>query len=429
MRCLIPVWIAGAISLTACAPRVALESATDGVNTVVDETAQHAADALAVDENVQQAVVAPAVEASTQHAVDAPAVEENAQQVVAAPSVDAPAQQADAAPAEEVRFATGISLDVCKLPKFTEMVEIVPSSFAVALLGCFEEDSSMIEIGIREQDIYINIVDSGLSVFDDSYLSGFNTNDADLIIFQMHISQDDTLKAFIKEHFYRDQRGEFKMEKDQVMTDRHGYETFKVTYRINSETAGGDQVEGYCFDYGYEKFCVAARSRGSELIEFRDAFFANMKLVTKTESEIAKEQEEKLRKQREERKESNARMIENYGGVPQLKMKNPEVNGKIDKRIIQKVVRQHGSELRTCYEKALSKTKGITGRIVVHWEIDAGGAVSKSEVKSSTFGNPALENCFTESIKQWRFPSPKDGGTVLVDYPFVLELQTEIPEA
>lgn len=125
----------------------------------------------------------------------------------------------------------------------------------------------------------------------------------------------------------------------------------------------------------------------------------------------------------------NARMIKNYGGVPQLKMKNPEVNGKIDKRIIQKVVRQHGEELRTCYEKELTKTKGITGRIVVHWEIDAGGAVSKSEVKASTFGNPDLENCFTGSIKQWRFPSPKDGRTVLVDYPFVLELQTEIPEA
>lgn len=416
MRCLIPIWIAVAISLTACAPRVALESAADVADTAEDASAQ-------------QAVVAPAVEASTQHAVDAPAVEENAQQVVAAPSVDAPAQQADAAPAEEVRFATGISLDVCKLPKFTEMVEIVPSSFAVALLGCFEEDSSMIEIGIWEQDIYIKIVDSDLSIFDDAYLSGFNTNDADLIIFQMQVSQYDTLKAFIKEHFYRDQRGEFKMEKDQVMSDRLGYETLKVTYRINSETVGGDQVEGYCLEYGYAIYCVAARSRGSELIEFRDAFFANMKLVTKTKAEIAKEQEEKLRKQREERKESNARMIENYGGVPQLKMKNPEVNGKIDKRIIQKVVRQHGSELRTCYEKALSKTKGITGRIVVHWEIDAGGAVSKSEVKASTFGNPDLENCFTGSIKQWRFPSPKDGRTVLVDYPFVLELQTEIPEA
>ena len=107
---------------------------------------------------------------------------------------------------------------------------------------------------------------------------------------------------------------------------------------------------------------------------------------------------------------------------PTLKMKNPEVTGSIDKRIIQKVVRQHTGELRACYERELAKTKGLNGRIVVVWIISAQGAVTSAVVKETSMRNKNVESCITSSIKFWRFPAPKGGGMAQVEYPFVFEL-------
>ena len=365
MRSFIPVWIALAMALTACAPKGTSESAGDA-DTAVDSSAQEA---------------------------------------VAAPEIAAPAV---VAPAEEVRIATGISVDICKLPELSDVVEVFPYTLIGELGRCRDEGSSTIEIGITDK-IYINSKDSSLSIF------------------QMQSNQYDSMEAFISESFYGDQREDFKIEKDQVMSDRLGFETMRVTYRLDLEE-GVELVEGYCFNYGYANYCIAARSRGSELNEYRDAVFSNMKLVTMTEAEIAKEQEELLKQRKEQWKRNNAGMINNYGGVPRLKMQIPEVDGNMDRRIIQKVTKQHKGELHACYEKALAKNKGIKGKIVVNWVIDAKGSVLKTMVKETTVGNPEVENCFTNSIKYWRFPYPKGGGTVQVDFPFDLELLTEMPE-
>ena len=106
---------------------------------------------------------------------------------------------------------------------------------------------------------------------------------------------------------------------------------------------------------------------------------------------------------------------------PQVKMKNPEVTGALDKRIIQKVVRQHSGELRACYEKELNKIKGLNGRVVLYWLISPQGSVTKALVKESTIKNKNVENCVANSVKYWRFPAPKGGGIVAIEYPFVYE--------
>ena len=106
---------------------------------------------------------------------------------------------------------------------------------------------------------------------------------------------------------------------------------------------------------------------------------------------------------------------------PQVKMKNPKVTGVLDKRIIQKVVRQHSGELRACYEKELNKIKGLNGRVVLYWLISPQGAVTKALVKESTIKNKNVENCVANSVKYWRFPAPKGGGIVAIEYPFVFE--------
>ena len=115
----------------------------------------------------------------------------------------------------------------------------------------------------------------------------------------------------------------------------------------------------------------------------------------------------------------NATSIKRW--VNQIKLKNPEVTGALDKRIIQKVVRQHSGELRACYEKELNKNKGLNGRVVVNWIISPQGAVTKAIVKESTIKNKNVESCVVNSVKFWKFPAPKGGGIVAIEYPFVFE--------
>jgi hypothetical protein len=132
--------------------------------------------------------------------------------------------------------------------------------------------------------------------------------------------------------------------------------------------------------------------------------------------EAQKYEEERLRFYEEQMRTTNA--LRTRGIVPRFKMLPPKVNGSLDKRIIQKVIRQHSGELRACYERVLLKKKNLAGRIIVIWLITRQGDVSKAFIKESTIRNKDLEKCITSSIKFWRFPSPKDGDVVQVEFPF-----------
>ena len=101
-----------------------------------------------------------------------------------------------------------------------------------------------------------------------------------------------------------------------------------------------------------------------------------------------------------------------------------QVNGSIDSRLIRKIVRDHNSEVLKCYsEHQLIKPKDFfNGRIVVNWLINPQGGVSKVSVKETTMITKKVECCIQNSIKNWKFPVPKNGGTVMVEYPFVFEI-------
>ena len=95
------------------------------------------------------------------------------------------------------------------------------------------------------------------------------------------------------------------------------------------------------------------------------------------------------------------------------------VQGTIDRRIIQKVVRDHQGEFRACYERELNKIKGLNGRVVLFWLISPQGDVTKAIVKETSLKNQTVEQCLIKSVNHWRFPAPKGGGIVGVEYPFV----------
>jgi outer membrane biosynthesis protein TonB len=86
---------------------------------------------------------------------------------------------------------------------------------------------------------------------------------------------------------------------------------------------------------------------------------------------------------------------------------------------ILRVVRAHKNAIRTCYDRELQRTKGLGGKIVIRWKIDAGGVVSGAKVRSSSMRNGRVEDCIVRRIARMKFPKPKGGVTAVVNFPFI----------
>jgi len=59
--------------------------------------------------------------------------------------------------------------------------------------------------------------------------------------------------------------------------------------------------------------------------------------------------------------------------------------------------------------------------VQIRFIITGSGAVSVSNVASSTLGNPAAEQCVARAVQRISFPAPEGGGTVIVTYPFMFQ--------
>lgn len=100
--------------------------------------------------------------------------------------------------------------------------------------------------------------------------------------------------------------------------------------------------------------------------------------------------------------------------------------GSIDREVIRRVIRRHINEIRFCYEKELAKNPGLAGHVAVSFRVATSGAVDKSEIKSSTLNNAAVESCIAGRVLTWVFPAPV-GGPVAITYPFVLRGADDAP--
>jgi outer membrane biosynthesis protein TonB len=122
------------------------------------------------------------------------------------------------------------------------------------------------------------------------------------------------------------------------------------------------------------------------------------------------------------RNEGYGRGAGELGGhtTPQVVAGKPTILGALSKEIIRRIIRRHRNEVRYCYERALNRVPGLAGKLVVKMVIGADGAVVSARTTSSTMGAPIVARCIERKIENWRFPAPKGGGMVVVNYPFLL---------
>jgi TonB family protein len=100
---------------------------------------------------------------------------------------------------------------------------------------------------------------------------------------------------------------------------------------------------------------------------------------------------------------------------------DPVVMGSLDKELIRKVIHDHRSQIKFCFESQLNRFPKLQGKVMVKFVITGEGHVQRSEVVDSTVGNPEMETCVANKVKLWEFPKPKGGGIVLVTYPFIFK--------
>ena len=106
------------------------------------------------------------------------------------------------------------------------------------------------------------------------------------------------------------------------------------------------------------------------------------------------------------------------GTVTRAASRSIGAQGTIDKEAVAKVINSHLHEVSSCYERALLKTPGLAGKIVLEWQITVSGSVGYAKSKSSSMQSPAVESCIIQSLKTWKFP-PAKGAGVVITYPFM----------
>jgi len=100
---------------------------------------------------------------------------------------------------------------------------------------------------------------------------------------------------------------------------------------------------------------------------------------------------------------------------------NSVINGGLDKSEVDAVVLENISQIRFCYNRGLRTNPGLQGKVISLFTIGSEGSVKASRLKDSTLAAPDVEDCIKSRVAMWKFPKPRGGGEVTVNYPFLLK--------
>ncbi|MFZ3229659.1 MAG: AgmX/PglI C-terminal domain-containing protein [Pseudobdellovibrio sp.] len=116
-------------------------------------------------------------------------------------------------------------------------------------------------------------------------------------------------------------------------------------------------------------------------------------------------------------------LVGSSGGTPVQLGAEAEVATGLDRSQIDEVIRRNLGQVRFCYEQGLQKNAALSGRVSIGFVVGASGAVTSSQVDSSSMSDKLVEECIAMRLKTWKFPVPQGAVSVKVSYPFVLRRQ------
>ncbi|NQZ01977.1 MAG: AgmX/PglI C-terminal domain-containing protein [Bdellovibrionales bacterium] len=98
-----------------------------------------------------------------------------------------------------------------------------------------------------------------------------------------------------------------------------------------------------------------------------------------------------------------------------------EVQGGLEREVIARYIQSQLGQIRYCYERQLSASPDLYGKVKVKFTIGSEGSVVSQRVKRTSLKNAMVEGCILRRIASWRFPKPQGGTTVNVSYPFLFK--------
>ena len=98
---------------------------------------------------------------------------------------------------------------------------------------------------------------------------------------------------------------------------------------------------------------------------------------------------------------------------------DPVVSGGLTAGEISSVIRKNLNQIRYCYEQYLQRSPGRSGKVAVKFLIKQSGRTSSVSIRKSNISDHSFRSCITGRIKTWKFPRPRGGSNVTVNYPFV----------
>jgi hypothetical protein len=108
------------------------------------------------------------------------------------------------------------------------------------------------------------------------------------------------------------------------------------------------------------------------------------------------------------------------GGVGLIEEES-EIVGGLDREVIAQYIRTQLGQILYCYERQLSASPDLFGKIAVKFTIGGTGYVETQAINDTTLKSSSVENCILNKISKWKFPEPKGGTKVLVTYPFLFK--------
>lgn len=88
--------------------------------------------------------------------------------------------------------------------------------------------------------------------------------------------------------------------------------------------------------------------------------------------------------------------------------------------VVNRVIRQQSSKVKSCYEQALKRDgPGTGGRLVVKFTIAPDGTVASAKADPGITAQ--LDACVVAAIRGAQFPAPPKGQPTMVSYPFILK--------
>jgi outer membrane biosynthesis protein TonB len=98
-----------------------------------------------------------------------------------------------------------------------------------------------------------------------------------------------------------------------------------------------------------------------------------------------------------------------------------DVEGGLEKEVISSYIKTQLGQIRYCYERQLSASPDLYGKIHIKFTIGGNGQVIQQAVGLTTLQNAMVEGCILRRVATWKFPEPKGGTLVVVTYPFLFK--------